>query len=116
MFYKIVSDEQMQLTPTAKCISISITRADRSCAILEPSTSKSTVDKNMFSDDSSDDENMQYLLASGIIPFIISTSDAQVKHPGSQKGKAANVPREFSEALQRLNRDYFGSSPKYYAL
>ena len=105
----------MQLTPTAKCISISITRADRSCAILEPSTSKSTTDTNMFSDDLSDDENMQYLLASGIIPFI-STSDAQVKHPGSQKGKAANVPRDFSEALQRLNRDYFGSSPKYYAL
>ena len=65
-----------------------------------------------FSDNSTDDDNFNYLLASGILPFFAST-DTGAKHPGSQKGKHPNTPREFDEALKRLNRNYFGPNPKY---
>lgn len=55
-----------------------------------------------FSDDSSDDENLNYLLASGMVPFL-GTAEAGAKLPGSHKGKQSNVSREFGEALKRLN-------------
>ena len=65
-----------------------------------------------FSDDSSDDENLNYLIATGILPGIAPTIDAP-KLAGSQAGKSGNIKREFGEALRRLNADYFSATPKY---
>lgn len=84
---------------------------DSGCGVIVTPNS-TTMATNAYSDDSSDDENFHYLLASGIVPFV-ATTDAGSKKPGSQLGKMGNTAREFDEALHRLNRDYFDESPKY---
>lgn len=70
------------------------------------------MDKPSFSDDSSDEDNFNYLLASGILPFV-ACAKTSIRPVGSKKGKSANVSRDFAEAIDRLDHDYFGNSPKY---
>lgn len=59
--------------------------------------------------DLSDDENLQYLLCSGIKPCL----DPSIIKQGSQLGKTANKSRELDGVQTRLLNDYFGASPKY---
>ena len=70
------------------------------------------MDKRSFSDDSSDEDNLSYLLASGILPFV-ACSETIIRPVASQKGKISIVLRNFAEAMGHLDRDYFGDSPKY---
>lgn len=64
-----------------------------------------------FSTDSSEDENRNYLLATGILPGIEARSGLPPQ--GAQVGKRGNIPRQFKEAYQRLMHDYFSYTPKY---
>lgn len=66
----------------------------------------------LFSDDLSDKGNFNYLIASGILPFVACT-ETNVRPVGSKKGKSPNVSRDYCEALHRLNCNYFGNIPKY---
>lgn len=61
-------------------------------------------------DDSSDDENVNYMIASGILPGF---DPAIVNQMASQPGKSENTKRDFQEGYHRLWNDYFCDTPKY---
>lgn len=61
-------------------------------------------------DDSSDDENVNYLIASRTLPGFDASLQAR---KGSQKGRSENRKRDFQAAFQRLWNDYFSDNPKY---
>lgn len=63
--------------------------------------------------DSDDDENLNYLIAMGILTGMTNTLAAEGARKGSLAGKKANKPRNFEEAYERLFRDYFAANPKY---
>eukprot|EP00171_Calliarthron_tuberculosum_P003174 IDg3174t1 len=63
-------------------------------------------------EDSSDDENLAYLIASDMLPGLSSTTEAR-RHGGSTAGRRTNTPRDFDEAMRRLERDYLCENPRY---
>ena len=64
-----------------------------------------------MSDDSSDDDNIAFLLGSEIIPgFLRSTVSGRSQSRTPQRG---NKKRDFDAAMELLLTDYFGSSPRY---
>ena len=44
---------------------------------------------------------------------MIGPSDTSADRVGYQKGKSKKIARDFGDALRRVNRDYFCSTPKY---
>lgn len=68
--------------------------------------------KSMLSDDSSDDENMSYLIPTGILPGI-EEGNMKAGSSGSQPGKTGNIKHDIDGALRRLEEDYISDSPKY---
>lgn len=64
------------------------------------------------SDDSSDDENIAYLTASGILPGFENNGRSRQRR-GSIPNKRPNKRRNFEEAARRLHQDYFSSHAKY---
>lgn len=64
------------------------------------------------SNDSSDEENLHYLIATGILPGFDNPDDTS-RPSGSQRGKRGNKRRDFDGAASRLHDDYFSSTPKY---
>ncbi|CDF34444.1 unnamed protein product [Chondrus crispus] len=65
-----------------------------------------------YSPDSSDDENLSYLVASGTLPGFPGTIPSLIRL-GSRSGKRGNLNRDFDAALNRLKRDYFSTTPLY---
>lgn len=68
-------------------------------------------DIGVWSDDSSDDEAVSYLIATGMLPGL--EQDERSKRRGASQGKRPNINRGFDKALRRLQEDYFSSKPKY---
>ena len=68
--------------------------------------------RDSFSSDSSDDEALSHLVTTGILPGFAGTVSARARF-GSKKGKRGNLNRDFDGALNRLNRDYFSTTPLY---
>lgn len=66
----------------------------------------------MQDEDSSDDENFSYLMASDIVP-VIKKAQSSSRRTGARLGKRQNKRRDFTGALRRLQRDYFGPEAKY---
>lgn len=64
-----------------------------------------------FSDDSSDNENLNYLIATNILPGITPTMTNEASRILSHH--PANIMSESKEDLQRLSADYFSTTPKY---
>eukprot|EP00171_Calliarthron_tuberculosum_P018698 IDg18698t1 len=64
------------------------------------------------SDESSDNDTLSYLVATCILP-VFETGRLVRRRVGSRPGKKQNMARNFSEAIDRLLRDYFGTAPKY---
>eukprot|EP00171_Calliarthron_tuberculosum_P005756 IDg5756t1 len=66
----------------------------------------------MDSEDSSDDENIKNLIATGIFPGLEPGTPFKITS-GSQPGRRRNINKEFDGAARRLHEDCFSLTPKY---
>ena len=91
--------------PTAQTKSIPLSPAAASLMSAEPLFP-------LEEDDSSDDDNVAYLVGAGIWPGLQEPRNTNTLS-GGQHRKRPNLRREFEGAVDRLMTDYFGISPRF---